>query len=159
MIKKPHRKPAEDPSTIGGGLKARGRERRESLSIAIASAPRRSARNDLLPAMELVSIPLKDLRFPKNTVRKLTEGHIREVANSISAMGFSVPVLIGKGNEIISGATSVKAAESLGLPSVPCVRVDHLSDEEQAGAADRDQPGRREGRVGPRPVEDRVWRA
>ena len=74
MIKKPHRKPAEDPSTIGGGLKARGRERRESLSIAIASAPRRAGRNDLLPAMELVSIPLKDLRFPKNSERGPYQG-------------------------------------------------------------------------------------
>jgi hypothetical protein len=31
-------------------------------------------------------------------VRKLDPGHIKEIANGIQAMGFSVPVLVGKGN-------------------------------------------------------------
>jgi ParB-like chromosome segregation protein Spo0J len=53
------------------------------------------------------------------------------VANGIQAMGFSVPVLVGKGNTIIDGASSVKAAEGLGLTEVPCVVISHLSDAEQ----------------------------
>jgi hypothetical protein len=31
-------------------------------------------------------------------VRKLDPGHIKKVANNIQAMGFSVPVLVGKGS-------------------------------------------------------------
>ena len=50
------------------------------------------------------------------------------MANIISTLGFSVPVLIG---EQRYGAARVKAAEQLGLGSVPCVRVDHLSEAEQ----------------------------
>lgn len=34
-------------------------------------------------------------------------------------MGFSVPVLVGKGNVIIDGTTSIKAAEELGLTEAP----------------------------------------
>ena len=60
MAKKNYHKPAEDPRTIGGGLKAQGRERREKLQMMINSRPR-SARNDLLPTMELQTLPIADL--------------------------------------------------------------------------------------------------
>jgi hypothetical protein len=57
-------------------------------------------RNDLLPTMVLQTLAIADLKMPKNMVRKLDEGHIKEVAHGIQAMGFSVPVLVGKGNVI-----------------------------------------------------------
>ena len=57
--------------------------------------------------------------------------HVREVAASISALGFCDPILIGKDNVVLDGEVRVEAAKLLGLPSVPCVRVDHLTDEEQ----------------------------
>jgi hypothetical protein len=93
--KKHYHKPAEDPRTIGGGLKAAGRERREKLQMIINTKPR-NTRNDLLPSMELQTLAIADLKMPKNMVRKLDEGHIKEIANGIQAMGFSVPVLVGK---------------------------------------------------------------
>jgi hypothetical protein len=86
--KKNYHKPAEDPRTIGGGLKAAGRERREKLSMIINTTPR-NIRNDLLPSMELQTLAIKDLVMPKNMVRKLDEGHIKEIANGILAVGFS----------------------------------------------------------------------
>ena len=43
---------AVDPRTIGGGLKAHGRERREELQMMIDSKPR-NLRNDLLPELKL----------------------------------------------------------------------------------------------------------
>jgi ParB-like nuclease family protein len=130
MAKKNYHKPPEDPRTIGGGLKAQGRERREKLMTMINSKPR-TLRNDLLPTMKLQTLAIADLKMPKHMVRKLDPGHIKEVANGIQAMGFSVPVLVGKGNTIIDGASSVKAAEELGLTEVPCVLLSHLSDDEQ----------------------------
>jgi hypothetical protein len=86
--KKDHHKPAEDPRTLGGGLKAARRERREKLSMIINSTPRHK-RNDLLPTMELQTLAIADLKMPKHMVRKLDEGHIKEVAHGIQAMGFS----------------------------------------------------------------------
>lgn len=56
-------------------------------------------------------------------VRKVDPGHIEEVANGIQAMGFAVPVSVGKGNVSIDGATGATASEELGLAEVPCVVV------------------------------------
>jgi ERCC4-related helicase len=53
--KKNYHKPAEDPRTIGGGLKAAGRERREKLQMIINSRPQHT-RNDLLPEMKLQTL-------------------------------------------------------------------------------------------------------
>ena len=87
--KKNYHKPAEDPRTLGGGLKAQGRERREKLQMMINSRPR-NTRNDLLPEMKLQTLAIADIKMPKHMVRKLDPGHIKEVANGIQAMGFSV---------------------------------------------------------------------
>jgi hypothetical protein len=84
---------------LGGELLGKGQERREKLQLMINSRPR-DARNDLLPTMELQTLAIADLKMPKHTVPKLGPGHIEEVANGIQAMGFSVPVLVGKGKTI-----------------------------------------------------------
>jgi hypothetical protein len=85
--KKNYHKPAEDPRTIGGGLKAQGRARREKLQMMINSKPQHT-RNDLLPEMKLQTIAIKDIKMPKHAVRKLDPGHIKEVANGIQPMRF-----------------------------------------------------------------------
>ena len=90
--KKNYHKRPEDPRTIGRGLKAAGRARREKLQLMINTKPQHT-RNDLLPEMKLQTLAIADIKMPKNMVRKLDEGHIKEVANGIQAMGFSVPVL------------------------------------------------------------------
>jgi hypothetical protein len=63
--KKNYHKPAEDPRTIGGGLKAAGRERREKLQMIINTKPR-NTRNDLLPTMELQTLAIADIVVPKS---------------------------------------------------------------------------------------------
>jgi ParB-like chromosome segregation protein Spo0J len=86
--------------------------------------------------------------MPKHMVRELDPGQVKEVANSIQAMGFSVPVLVGKNNVTIDGASSVKAAEGLGLTEVPCVLLSHLSDDEQRVLRIAIKPGQPKGGVG-----------
>ena len=76
-------------------------------------------------------MPLEDLRSPARKVRKLDPAHAREVATVISELGFCVPVLIGKNNVVIDGEVRIEAANLLGLGRAPCIRIDHLSDEEQ----------------------------
>ena len=49
----------------------------------------------------------------------------------ISALGFCVPLIVGRDNEIIHDEISYEAAKQLGLDPLPCVRVGHLSPEEQ----------------------------
>ena len=64
-------------------------------------------------------------------VRKLDPAHVREVANSISALGFCVPIVVGKDDLVLDGAARVQAARLLGLDRAPCVRIEHLSENEQ----------------------------
>jgi hypothetical protein len=112
-------------------LKAKGRRRREGLaglrSPSIGWAPR----NDPLPDLDLVPIPLEDLRMPSRAVRKLDPAHVLEVANSIAALGFCAPVLVGRDNAVIDGAVRIEAARLLGLVRAPCVRIEHLNETEQ----------------------------
>jgi ParB-like nuclease domain len=104
------------------------RDRQERLAQASIARPRR---NDILPGLELSYIPIADLRPSPRKVRKLDPAHVREVASSISALGFCVPLLVGRDNEIIHGEVSCEAAKQLGLDRLPCVRIGHLSPEEQ----------------------------
>jgi DNA modification methylase len=104
------------------------RDRQERLAKASTARPRR---NDILPRLELSDIPIADLRPSPRKVRKLDPAHVREVASSISALGFCVPLLVGRDNEIINGEVSYEAAKQLGLDRLPCVRIGHLSLEEQ----------------------------
>ena len=106
----------------------RHRDRQERLATASTARPRR---NDILPRLELSDIPIADLRPSARKVRKLDPAHVREVASSISALGFCVPLLVGRDNEIIDGEVSYEAAKQLGLDRLPCVRIGHLSPEEQ----------------------------
>jgi DNA modification methylase len=112
-------------------LKAKGRRRREDLERLRTSAPAHAPRNDPLPNLDLVYVPLEDLRMPARAIRKLDPAHVREVANAISTLGFCAPVLIGRENAVIDGAVRVAAARQLGVDRVPCVRIEHLSGTEQ----------------------------
>jgi DNA modification methylase len=56
---------------------------------------------------------------------------VREVANSISVLGFCAPILVGKNDLVLDGAVRVQAARLLGLGRLPCIRMEHLSEHEQ----------------------------
>jgi len=122
----------EAARSLTGGLKAKSRQRRETLGrMAASSSPARAPRNDLLPPLDLAYVPLEDLRMPTREVRKLDPAHVREVANSISALGFCTPILVGKDNLVLDGAVRVQAARLLGLGRAPCVRIENLSETDQ----------------------------
>jgi DNA modification methylase len=112
-------------------LRQKSRRRRDQQErLATASAPR-PRRNDILPRLELSYFPIDDLRPSPRKLRKLNPAHIREVAASIGALGFCVPILVGRDNEIIHGEVSYEAGKQLGLDRLPCVRIGHLTPEEQ----------------------------
>jgi DNA modification methylase len=114
------------------GLKGKGRARRQAAgALAQASGQGPRARNDLLPTLQIETVPEGSLRSIPRRVRKSDAAHIREVANSIRALGFNVPLLIGQNNTVLDGETRLEAARQLGLSVVPCIRVDHLDAAEQ----------------------------
>jgi len=114
------------------GLKVKGRSRREAVARhAEAEKGSRPRRNDILPSLKIESYPVDALKSHVRKLRKSDPAHVREIANSISALGFNVPLLVGKDNVVVDGGSRLEAAKVLGLSSVPCIRVDHLDQTEQ----------------------------
>ena len=60
--------------------------------------------------------------------KKHDASQVAKLAGSIREFGFNNPVLIDNDNGIIAGHGRVLAAQSLGLETVPCIRLGHLTD-------------------------------
>jgi ParB-like chromosome segregation protein Spo0J len=77
------------------------------------------------------NLPIDQLRpWPRNA-RTHSRKQIKQIAESIRHFGFTNPVLIDGENSILAGHGRVEAARQLGMTSVPCLRVDHLSPAEK----------------------------
>jgi DNA modification methylase len=89
-----------------------------------ANAPRR---NDLMPALELVQMPVDELKPPARAVRKLDAAHVTEVAAAIGALGYCDPIIINPEGLILDGVTRHAAAKALKLATVACIVLHHLT--------------------------------
>lgn len=56
---------------------------------------------------------------------------LRQIAESIKAFGFTNPVLIDQTGTILAGHGRVEAAKSLGMATVPCLRIEHMIEAEK----------------------------
>ena len=123
--------PIAPTTSLTSQLRRKSRRHRDQLERMAVACTAHSRRNDILPRLELSYVALGELRPSARKVRKLDPAHVREVASSISALGFCVPLLVGRDNEIINGEVSYEAAKQLRLDRLPCVRIGHLSKDEQ----------------------------
>ncbi|MFY7913500.1 MAG: ParB N-terminal domain-containing protein, partial [Rubrivivax sp.] len=57
-----------------------------------------------------------------------SEAQVAQIAASIREFGWGAPILIDGQNNVIAGHGRLLAARKLGLPEVPVVPLDHLSD-------------------------------
>ena len=60
--------------------------------------------------------------------KKHDAAQVAKIAGSIREFGFNNPVLIDAENGIVAGHGRVLAAQKLGMESVPCLRLSHLTD-------------------------------
>ena len=79
--------------------------------------------------MEIVYIPINDIKPYEKNPRNNAKA-VDTVAASIAEFGFKVPMVIDKGNIVVTGHTRLKAAKKLGLSTVPCIRADDLTPEQ-----------------------------
>lgn len=63
-----------------------------------------------------------------NNSRTHSESQISQIAASIKEFGFTNPVLLDAESGIIAGHGRVMAAKKLGIDSVPCIVLSHLTD-------------------------------
>lgn len=79
--------------------------------------------------LQVVYKRLDEIKPYENNPR-LNDDAVEPVANSIKEFGFKVPIVVDKDGVIVAGHTRYKAAQKLGLQSVPCLVADDLSPEQ-----------------------------
>lgn len=70
--------------------------------------------------MQIITKTLKEIHPYEHNPRKNDQA-VDAVAESISAFGFKVPIIIDKNGTIVAGHTRYKAARKLKLKEVPCI--------------------------------------
>ena len=70
-----------------------------------------------------------------HNARTHSAGQVAEIAGSIAAFGFMVPVLVDRSGGIIAGHGRVLAARQLELARIPVIVVDHLTEAEKRAYA------------------------
>ncbi|MBX9792748.1 MAG: ParB/Srx family N-terminal domain-containing protein, partial [Burkholderiaceae bacterium] len=70
---------------------------------------------------------LADLQLDPKNPRLHSKRQIQQIANSIEAFGFNVPVLVDSRLNVIAGHGRVLACRQLGWTEVPTIALDHLS--------------------------------
>jgi len=79
-------------------------------------------------ALRIEYLPVHSLRPYERNARTHSDAQIDAIAESIRQFGFNSPILIDDDNGVIAGHARLAAARKLGLDTVPCVRLSHLSD-------------------------------
>ena len=78
--------------------------------------------------MLIEQISIETLIPYANNARTHSEAQVAQIAASIREFGFNNPVLIDEQSSIIAGHGRVLAARKLELDSIPCIRLNHLSE-------------------------------
>ncbi len=78
--------------------------------------------------LQITTLPIAALRPYARNARTHSPKQIAQIAASIAEFGFTNPVLIDSDNGIIAGHGRVAAAKLVGIETVPCVRIEHLTE-------------------------------
>ena len=81
--------------------------------------------------LQVQYLPVKELNPYAGNARTHSNQQVKQIARSIEAFGFINPVLIDDKKQVVAGHGRLKAAELLGLQTVPCVQIDHLDEDER----------------------------
>lgn len=86
--------------------------------------------------LKIEYIPVEQLTPYEKNARKHTPADVDKIKQSIRQFGFDDPIGIwGKKNIIVEGHGRLIAAKELGYEKVPCIRLDHLTDEQRRAYA------------------------
>lgn len=82
--------------------------------------------------LKIEYLDINKLTHFENNSKVHTKQQIRHIANSIEEFGFNDPLgIAGADNIVLEGNGRVEAAKLLVMKKLPCVRLDHLTKEEQ----------------------------
>lgn len=82
--------------------------------------------------MEIVNIKVSSLRPYEKNSKIHNKENIEAIKKSIEKYGFNDPIGVwGKNNIVVEGHGRLLACKELGIEEVPCIRLDHLTEEER----------------------------
>lgn len=86
--------------------------------------------------IKITYIAIKDITPYKNNARKHGETDVAAIMKSIKEFGFLDPLAVwSDDNIVVEGHGRLIAAKKLGMKTVPCVRLDDLTDEQRRAYA------------------------
>ena len=94
-------------------------------SRSLVASPVRSTETERSQFIEDVAVA--DLKPNPRNARRHSPEQIEKIAANIRAFGFNGVLVIDENRMVLAGHGRLAAALLVGLPSVPCLRVDHLS--------------------------------
>lgn len=100
-------------------------------ALTTASPGRTQGVMTLISRLDIEMRPPGALRPYAGNARRHSRKQVQQIAASIRRFGFTNPILVSDGGEIIAGHGRVEAAKLLGLRTVPTLRLSHLSEAER----------------------------
>jgi len=86
--------------------------------------------------LKIEYLPVDALKPYEKNARKHTDADVQNIVASIEEFQFDDPIGIwGEENLIVEGHGRLLAAKKLGMETVPCIRLDHLTDEQRRAYA------------------------
>ena len=82
--------------------------------------------------MEIVNIDINKITPYEGNAKIHTRGQIEQIKKSIEDFGMNDPIAVyGENNLIIEGHGRLEALKELGHTEIPCIRLDHLTEEQR----------------------------
>lgn len=77
-----------------------------------------------------ITLAVNELKQYENNTRTHSKEQVNQIVESIKTFGFTNPILVDENNVIVAGHGRVEASKVLGIPDVPCIRIEGLTDAE-----------------------------
>lgn len=82
--------------------------------------------------LKIIMLKVKELKPYEKNVKLHPASQIEKIKKSIKEFGFNDPIAVwGENNTIVEGHGRLIAAKELGFTEVPCIRLDHLTEDER----------------------------
>tara|TARA_B100000809_G_scaffold258092_1_gene300741 strand:- start:810 stop:1277 length:468 start_codon:yes stop_codon:yes gene_type:complete len=80
--------------------------------------------------MKIVQKAPSKIELNEKNSRSHSDAQVEQIADSIDRLGFNVPILITSDNVLIAGEGRLLASIFLELEKIPCIVLEHLSEDE-----------------------------